>query len=241
MAKRKQKKTIRKKVLIIGILIGLLCLMLGVIGWAMTAENAPDRLDDNVDSGDMLFYKPIIYLYPEARTDVSVELGYPENLTYTYPPYEGPWHMAAERDGNLIDIKTGRHYYALYWEGKNPFPPSQPKEGFIVKGKDVIAFLEVYLEKLGLNDREANEFIVYWLPVLESNAYNYIRFQTKEEQDKNMPLVVTPQPTTVIRVMMEYANLSEPLTIKEQELPPKPVREGFTVVEWGGTELHIKQ
>ena len=34
---------------------------------------------------------------------------------------------------------------------------------------------------LGLNDREAEEFIVYWLPKLEENKYNLIRFETAEE------------------------------------------------------------
>ena len=33
------------------------------------------------------------------------------------------------------------------------------------------------LEILGLNSREAEEFIVYWLPLMQSNPYNLITFQ----------------------------------------------------------------
>jgi hypothetical protein len=33
-------------------------------------------------------YKPIIYLYPEKETLINVQLGYPENLTHTYPKYK---------------------------------------------------------------------------------------------------------------------------------------------------------
>ena len=40
---------------------------------------------------------------------------------------------------------------------------------------------EEKLAILGLNEREAEEFIIYWLPKLESNKYNYIRFATEEE------------------------------------------------------------
>ena len=44
------------------------------------------------------------------------------------------------------------------------------------------------LAKLGLTERESEEFIIYWLPKLEKNKYNYIRFATKEEIDTDMPL-----------------------------------------------------
>ena len=35
-------------------------------------------------------------------------------------------------------------------------------EGFVVKGEDSAAFLEEKLEILGLNYKEAEEFIIYW-------------------------------------------------------------------------------
>ena len=184
-------------------------------------------------------YKPIIYLYPEENTEVKVELGYPENTTYTYPKYDKPWQVMAEPNGNLTDLKTGRYYYALYWEGMNTVSSDNPNEGFVVKGENTINFLEEKLDQLGLTEREANEFIIYWLPKLEGSPYNFIRFQTLAEQNENMPLVIEPTPDTLIRVMMEYDNLDDPIEIKEQILPPKPERDGFTVVEWGGTKIDL--
>lgn len=189
------------------------------------------KCDNNLD------YKPIIYLYPEEITNVTVALGYPENTTHTYPKYNEPWKVQAEPNGDLIDLKTGRHYYALYWEGKNIVSAPDITEGFVVAGKDTISFLEEKLEQLGLTEREAEEFIVYWLPKLESAPYNLIRFQTLAEQNKNMSLNITPAPQTVIRVMMEYRPLDKEIEIKEQKLPSKLERVGFTVVEWGGTNL----
>ena len=186
--------------------------------------------------GEVNDHKPIIYLYPTKTTEVSVKLGNPQNLTHTYPKYETGWTVTAEPNGNLTDPKTNKHYYALYWEGKNTIEPNF-KEGFVVNGKDTTPFLEEKLAQLGLNEREANEFIIYWLPKLESNPYNFIRFQTLEEQNQNMPLEVTPQPDTMIRVMMEFKNLVTPIIVKEQVLPPTPKRTGFTLVEWGGTDV----
>jgi hypothetical protein len=66
---------------------------------------------------------------------------------------------------------------------------------------------------------------------MEKNEWNLIRFETKAEQDKNMPLNITPEPDTVIRVMMEWRSIDRPIDIPEQQLVT-PERVGFTVVEW---------
>lgn len=179
--------------------------------------------------------KPIIYIYPEEEMEVSVKVGYPDKLTHTYPKYQDEWKVIAKPDGSLVDIKTGRNLYALYWEGKNT-EKTKVEEGFVVKGEDTISFLEEKLEILGLNEREANEFIIYWLPKLENNKYNYIRFETEEEINRNMPLYINPKPESLIRVMMEYKPLNKKIEVKEQKLET-PKREGYTVVEWGGTEI----
>ena len=182
-------------------------------------------------------YKPMIYLYPQEETNVEVKLGYPELLTTTYPKYKDSWKVLAKPDGKLIDT-DGREYYGLYWEGKTA-KNKKFNDGFVVKGKDSISFLEEKLFMLGLNEREANEFIVYWLPKLEKNKYNLIRFEEKTIIDKEMPLEISPKPDTIIRVLMKYKPLNKKINIKEQKLDT-PTRAGFTVVEWGGTIVNNK-
>ena len=178
--------------------------------------------------------KPMIYIYPKEEMDVSIKLGNPELLTTTYPLYNNGWNVHAKPDGTLI--YNNREYYGLYWEGiKNT--KSNPTDGFVVAKEDTISFLEEKLSILGLNDREANEFIVYWLPILEENNYNLIRFQDIDTINKEMPLIIEPEPDTLIRVIMEYKPLKKKINIKEQELT-KVERKGFTVVEWGGTQIN---
>ena len=92
------------------------------------------------------------------------------------------------------------------------------------------------MEILGLNYKEAEEFIVYWLPKMEKNKYNYIKFVSQEEIENTMPLEISPKPDTVIRVYMQFKGLPFRIKVKEQELE-KASRSGFTVVEWGGSEL----
>ena len=179
-------------------------------------------------------YKPIIYLYPEKETDISVKLGLPEQITHSYTKYTTGWNVHAKTNGTLTDTETGKELYSLYYESKCAEPFEQTNKGFCVAGENTIPFLEEKLAILGLNEQEAEEFIIYWLPKLESNKYNYIRFATKEEIDKNMPLNIQPKPDTTIRVMMVYKWLDEPINVQEQKLQPVE-RKGYTAVEWGGT------
>ena len=113
---------------------------------------------------------------------------------------------------------------------------NRKKDGFVIRGEDTSTFLDEKLEILGLNYKEREEFIIYWLPKLEKNKYNYIRFKTMDEINSIMKLDIDPEPDTLIRVLMEYKPLNRKITIKEQELE-RVNRSGYTVVEWGGVEL----
>lgn len=182
------------------------------------------------------FDKPIIYLYPTEETQVNVQLGNKEQITCSYPKYTIGWNVIAQPNGDLKDIDTNKNLYSLYYESDNVVEFKVEKDGFVVKGEDSAEFLEEKLKILGLTDREAEEFIIYWLPKLEANKYNYIRFATREEIDANMPLTIKPEPDTTIRVLMEYKGLENSIKVEEQSLET-PGRKGFVAVEWGGTEI----
>ena len=180
--------------------------------------------------------KPIIYLYPEQETDVTVTLGHPELVTHSYPKFDGPWRVTAQPDGTLTDLETGRELYSLYYENVSRVPLPMTNEGFVVRGADTAAFLEEKLAVLGLSAREAEEFIVYWLPRLEDNEWIYIRFAAPEEIAAEMPLEIEPRPDSLIRVLMLWRALDEPVEVTPQSLET-PNRTGFTAVEWGGAEI----
>lgn len=177
--------------------------------------------------------KPVIYLYPEETTAVSVRLDYDGQLTCTYPAYENGWAVTAAPDGTLTDAK-GQTYNYLYWEGETA-AEYDLTEGFCVAGADTAAFLEDALTQLGLTRREANEFIVYWLPRMEGNPYNQISFQQEAYTD-SAKLTVTPAPDSILRVFMVWKPLDKPVDIPAQTLPAFE-RHGFTLVEWGGAKM----
>ena len=178
--------------------------------------------------------KPVIYLYPETPTEVSVVLTLNGRLTCTYPDYEAGWKgFTAHPDGTLT-FPNGKEYYCLYWEGMQA-TEWDFSQGFCVKGEDTAAFLEWALAEQGLTPREANEFIIYWLPLMQENPYNVISFQT-EAYTSAAVLEVTPTPDSTIRIMMAYYPSDEAVEILPQRFET-PVREGFTVVEWGGSRV----
>lgn len=177
--------------------------------------------------------KPVIYLYPEKETEVTVKLELNGTLTSTYPAYGDGWHVLARPDGTLTDPETGREYYCLFWEGiaRGECDFSQ---GFCVAGEDTAAFLEDALSQLGLTEREANEFIIYWLPRMERNAYNLISFQGAAYTDIAR-LDIDPAPDSLLRVFMAWKGLDAPEEIEPQTFEGFQ-RTGFTAVEWGGCE-----
>ena len=181
-------------------------------------------------------YKPVIYLYPEEETDVSVALDLDGELTCTYPSYNDGWDVTAEPDGRLFDHSSERYYDYLFWEGTAGIPDGFDK-AIVVPGDETAEFLEEYLTLAGLNDSEIDDFISFWLPKMQDNQYNLISFPT-EEYEEIAKLNVVPAPDTMIRVYMVFKPLEDNIEISEDnklQMPKDVERNGFTVVEWGGS------
>lgn len=175
--------------------------------------------------------KPVIYLYPTEKTDVSVSLNLNGKLICTYPDYNNGWNVTAYPDGKIINKADGKEYSYLYWEGESNTKYDFSK-GFVVKGEDTSKFLQEKLSFMGLTPKEYNEFIVYWLPQMQNNKYNLITFQNKAYTE-NAVLNINPKPDSMLRVFMAYKPLKKFVEVDEQKLDTFE-RKGFTVVEWGG-------
>ncbi|MBI4272422.1 hypothetical protein HY621_01050 [Candidatus Uhrbacteria bacterium] len=178
--------------------------------------------------------KPVIYLYPEKAQDVSVSLAPQGGFTKTEPAYENGWFVHAQPDGTLTDYRTGTQYPYLFWEGRGS-SQSRPvqQQGFVVARNDVHSFLENTLARLGLNSKERGDFEEFWEPRMEDAAYYKVQFFGNRLMDEIAPLVVSPRPDTIIRILMDYTPLAHPIQIEPQTLVA-PARDGFTLVEWGG-------
>jgi len=185
----------------------------------------------------LVLSKPVIYLYPKENMDISVQLNLKNSkFTTIYPKFNGKntWKVRAKPNGDiLINNKT---YPYLFWEAKSysPFETNE-KEGFIITEENAEKFLEEKLKILGLNDKEKTDFITFWLPVLLKNKISLCTFQSKKFFD-NIELNVTPKPDSLIRVFLTIKKLDNLINIKEQKLISNE-RKGFTVIEWGGSNI----
>jgi hypothetical protein len=176
--------------------------------------------------------EPIVYLYPTQEENVEVKLGEDVAVINSYPAYYDGWRVSAQPDGELTDLRSGRRLPYLFWEGHSYILPMETK-GFVVKSSDVPTFLEAMLPKLGLNPKEASDFIIAWSSKLTDAPYYFITFLDESVIDRFYPLRIYPLPETTIRVLMDFTPLAGPIPVQPPSLAQPPRRQGFTVVEWG--------
>ena len=181
--------------------------------------------------------KPVIYLYPTKEIDAEVTINVKEgNFTCVYPPFnasqtnQSTWKVHAHPDGTMY--VEGKNCPYLFWEAESKRSYDFSK-GFIVTAKDAKDFLEEKLKFMGLNDREAFDFITFWLPVLLKNGVSICSFQF-DNYTEQCPLQVNPKPDSVLRVFLAIKKVTGTVSIEEQELHPFE-RYGFSVIEWGGS------
>jgi len=191
--------------------------------------------------------KPVIYLYPEKEQEYSLELFLKGELTFTYPEYKNGWKVIASPDGVIKD-EIGKSYPYLFWEAEQKelayLETDEGLPGFIVQKNKVISFLENQLEKVGLNNKEATDFITFWGPILQKNEYALVQFLIDEEyNDKVGAIKVSPEMQTVRRVYIlctEITSMEEaPIVIPQNFVPFQ--RLGSTLIEWGGSEIDISR
>lgn len=206
------------------------------IGFLCPASEIPS---ENYPPGKIYYAKPVIYLYPTTSQITEVKLDFKGKIIADDPDYDYSlrgWKVEAFPDGRLINQKDNREYSYLFWEGLPDKPVNYDlSKGFVVKGEDTKEFLENTLSKIGLTPKEYDEFIVYWYPRMKDNKLNLIHFAGKEYTDI-AHLTINPKPDSILRVFMVYKPINNQINIQPQAFP-KFERKGFTVIEWGGTEL----
>jgi hypothetical protein len=224
-------------------------------GWAeLVMENYKFRDQHRIvvtvymyqDQDNQIKRKPVIYLYSEEDLTASVNLDPKGEFTFTYPNYNNGWHVRVNKLGGITDLKTNKNYPYLFWEAKSKnlfYQMNQNKlAGFIINTDSTVHFLENQLTSLGLNQTEQTDFITFWGPILQKEQFALIQFLVDDTYESIIAgLQISPRPDAMRRVFM----LCSP--IKDDSIGMKLVpqefksfeRFGFTVVEWGGSEIDL--
>lgn len=182
--------------------------------------------------------KPIIYLYPIEKTNISVVVKPKGELSFTYPEYNGKWECTALPSGEIfIDDKS---YNYLFWEAEQTVEINElnQTEGIIVAKKDLIIFLESTLNRFGFTSKEKMDFITFWAPQMIKYEATEIRFMFNEECSFFADLEIEPKPDNLLRFYMIW-NPTVVFYLDEDMMLeiPQQIRSGFTVLEWGGMEI----
>ena len=192
----------------------------------------------SINNGSIILRKPIIYLYPEKETAIDLKFDFVGKVSTTFPKYDKNWSVIAYPDGKIFDTKTKRFYSSLFWDGIFNFPKEHYNytNGFVVSKNNLTTFLIQKLEFMGLSTSETNEFIQFWLPLMDKNEINLVHFWVNDDYTVFSKNSVNPKPDTSLRIFMEFCEVDENFKIQEQKLF-KTERKGFTLVEWGGSDV----
>ncbi|MDX2360317.1 MAG: hypothetical protein QNK23_05900 [Crocinitomicaceae bacterium] len=194
---------------------------------------------ENVDFPIMV-EKPVIYLYPTAVTEVTVEVITEGQLTFTYPSYEESWKMTINPDGTIQNGENSYRY--LFWESQHTaFIKSDPSTGSAIANKDIVSFLEASLGEFGFTTQEQADFITYWAPKMIRYPGCKIQFLLNDECNQFAQLNIDPKPDQVFRFYMLWSpleNVNDFNYLRPQKIQSIS-RLGFTVIEWGGSQIEL--
>lgn len=195
--------------------------------------------------------KPAIYLYPEKSQEISVKLDIGGNITISDPIYnpETGWNVKANPDGVIQLSESGQdtsdgvrkhsseveesNYPYLYYEA-DLAKGYKPKNGWVISRGNLDRQLKIILTQLGLNEKEKNDFLDYWLPRLISKPYYFAGLVPTEDINQQEALSINPTPANIIRVRLIFEGLDYPISVPLPKLS-EIKRNGFTVVDWGGS------
>jgi hypothetical protein len=220
-------------------------------GWSEIYELNPAfknqhriTIDAYLSQERQMVKKPVIYLYNDEELKVDVKVKPKGDFTFTYPKYENGWSVSVNPTGGMLDLKSNQEFPYLFWEAETEglffdFTEKQ-MEGWVIKTDSCIAFLEHQLSALGLNETEQTDFITFWAPILSRSDYAVVQFLLDDAyQYRIAEMEITPSPDAMRRVYLLMAPLDRPFiginTVPQTFSPFN--RTGFTVLEWGGTEL----
>ena len=130
--------------------------------------------------------KPVIYLYPEKKTEVKVTVG--AKISKSEPEYpKNGWQVTAYPEGKLIF--QGKEYESLFWEGLGEgVYPDLRNEGTMVRQTEMVEILNKQLKQLGLNEKEARDFMEFWQVRLPKTPWVRLTWFGTREMDRLAPL-----------------------------------------------------
>lgn len=181
------------------------------------------------DSTGPIIRKPNIYIYPTEEIELNIKINFPNGgeVIESIPEYDNGWNIKVDTTG-LIN----NYYRYLYYECTAP-DLYQDKKGWVVHKDNLTTFFKNNLYETGFSDLEINDFIEYWIPVLNSSEYYVIYPQYKEDLSSIVELEFSNIPDNLLRLFYLIKEFDEQFLVESEPEIPTFTRSGYYVVEWG--------
>ncbi len=192
-------------------------------------SNDSDCDDSNSDTSNVL-EKPNIYIYPETKTQLTVNLDFPigGEVIASIPDYGNGWNVSVDTNG-LID----NTYSYLFYESTQP-DIWQKYSGWILKKDSLEVFFRENMSEYGFYGQEINDFVEYWIPRFNDYEYYLIFPQTIDIIEDVVILNISEEPDNLLRLFYIIKGFHNSPNIELIE-PQINIfkRENYFVTEWG--------
>ncbi|NIM65326.1 MAG: hypothetical protein GTO51_04975 [Candidatus Latescibacteria bacterium] len=177
--------------------------------------------------------KPAIYIYPkeDAYFQVRLDLNNGTVLTKSVPEYGDGWDVLVEKSG-----KIDHQYEYLFYEASLGRIPELSR-GWCISLDHAATELHSLLMQIGLNEKETEEFLEYWLDLLVRFEYYMVFPVFDRSLDDMVELHIMPEPDAMLRFWLFFRGCDAYTSPPAPELPDFQ-RGPTTVVEWGGVLLN---
>ena len=128
---------------------------------------------------------------------------------------------------------NGKKYDYLFWEGQCSNKEVLKGEVVGISKEHFVDDLEILLERLGLNDREREDFIVYWMTKLSNRKCHKVTI-CDEVYDNEIAQLEVSGFSKIHRVMLKFEEVEELSNLKKvNDVERKARPTGKYVIEWG--------
>ena len=183
----------------------------------------------DTDTSTAIVRKPNIYIYPTQNISLSVDINFPKggNIIESLPEYKNGWKINVEPNGRINKL-----FDYLFYECKIP-EFAQEEYGWIIKRENLEEFFSDNLTSSGFNEKETNDYIDYWIPILVNYDYYEIYPQYKLTLNKVIDINFSEEPDNFFRLCYLIVGRDDNnLQLKEPKIETA-VRSGYFAVEWG--------
>lgn len=174
-------------------------------------------------------YKPNIYICPSETLSLSVEIFFPNGgeVLESIPNYKYSWEITVTPDGKIDNT-----YEYLFYECKMP-DIAQKEYGWVIEASNLQDFFINNMKTSGFSQKEINDFIEYWIPILTEYKYYEIYPQYKSTLDEMVKINFSIQPNNFYRLFYFLKGRANDQVELLTPTIEKAKRENYYAVEWG--------